>query len=250
VADKTKIVIESDASALAKKGADLFQRIAKESVERYHRFIVAVSGGSTPRAMHRLLSKEPYLSSIPWQRIHIFWVDERLVPYSHPDSNYGAAKQDLLDNTPIPTENRHPMPVHSAPEEVAFLYESILREFFGETMPVFDLIILGIGTDGHTASLFPNENLSVASGKSVIGVKGGNPDVYRLTLTLYVLNNARRVAFLVSGKRKADVVNRLLKCNDTRLPAFHVRPISGDLLWLLDKDAASQFSGAFTDGKT
>jgi len=158
VTGKIEIITISDAVRLAEKGAELMHNAAGEAVARKDSFAVAVSGGSTPRAMHRLLSQEPYLSDMPWQKTHFFWVDERMVPFDHPDSNYGAAQKDLMSMIPIPADQVYPMPAMMRPEEGADLYQAKLKTFFqdlGSLDPVFDLIILGIGTDGHTASLFP-----------------------------------------------------------------------------------------------
>jgi 6-phosphogluconolactonase len=237
-----EIIIEADAIQLANKGAALFDRCAKDSIERNGRFSVAVSGGSTPRAMHRLLGQGPYLVEINWQRTDIFWVDERLVPFDDPASNFGAAKTDWLDKIPIPASQVHPMPGQRQPEVGAEEYQSELEKFFYDrqsNFPIFDLIFLGIGTDGHTASLFPGATIALATDKWVLGVKGGNPDVFRLTLTLAVLNHARCICFMVSGNSKAPIMKTVFLDSEAQLPAQLVRPLNGKLLWLLDEAAAS-----------
>jgi 6-phosphogluconolactonase len=237
-----KIIIEADAIQLAHKGAALFKQHAKDSIERNGRFSVAVSGGSTPRVMHRLLGQEPYLFEVDWQRTDIFWVDERLVPFDDPASNFGAAKADWLDKIPIPANQIHPMPGEGQLEISAAEYQSGLEKFFHDrqdNFPMFDLIFLGIGTDGHTASLFPEDTAAQTTDKWVLGVKGGNPDVFRLTLTLPVLNQARSICFMVSGNSKAPVMETVFKNPEAQLPAQLVRPLSGKLLWLLDEAAAS-----------
>jgi len=192
--------------------------------------------------MHRLLTQEPRRSNIPWDQIHVFWVDERCVPVSDPASNFGAAKRDFIDQAPIPLNQVHPMPGEIEPEAGALKYQDDLVHSFqlGEGMlPVFDLIFLGIGTDGHTASLFPGHRALKEGKRMVLAVKGGNPDVNRLTLTLPVINNAREIVFLASGKEKAPVVKAVLNQTDERLPALRVKPHNGRLSWLMDKDAAS-----------
>jgi 6-phosphogluconolactonase len=237
-----EIVIEADAIQLAKKGAAIFYQCAKDSIERNGRFSVAVSGGSTPRAMHRLLGQEPYLSEIEWQRIDIFWVDERLVPLDDPASNFGAAKTDWLDKIPIPANQVHPMPGQRQPDVGAAEYQTELEKYFYDrrnNFPIFDLIFLGIGTDGHTASLFPVDSSAQTTDSWVFAVKGGNPDVYRLTLTLPVLNHARSVCFMVSGNPKASIMETIFLSSKAQLPAQRVKPLDGKLFWLLDKTAAS-----------
>jgi 6-phosphogluconolactonase len=215
---------------------------AERSVRRRGRFVAALSGGSTPREMHRLLAREPYLSGIPWEHTHLFWVDERCVPWSHVASNYGAARRDFLDRLPLRPGQIHPMPSGSLPDEGASQYEVELRTFFqtrpGEC-PVFDLILLGMGPDGHTASLFPDHPALSETERPVLAVKGGDPDVSRLTLTYPLINQARKLVFLVSGRSKAGAVKAVLQEKDPRLPAQRVRPAPGGLVWLLDKEAAS-----------
>jgi 6-phosphogluconolactonase len=237
-----EIIIEADAIQLANKGAALFNQCAKDSIDRKGRFSVAVSGGSTPRAMHRLLGQEPYLFEINWQRTDIFGVDERLVPLDDPASNFGAAKTDWLDKIPIPANQVHPMPGQRQPEVGAAEYQSELEKYFHDRQrkfPIFDLIFLGIGTDGHTASLFPGDTAAQTTDKWVLGVKGGNPDVFRLTLTLQVLNHARSICFMISGNSKAPIIKTVFLDSEALLPAQLVRPLTGKLLWLLDEAAAS-----------
>jgi len=201
--------------------------------------------------MHRLLATGPFRSQIPWANIHIFWVDERVVAYDSPDSNYGAAKKDLLENVPMSPGNIHPMPVHISPEKGAERYqEEISTHFHGKKsgLPSFDLVFLGIGQDGHTASLFPGQRALDEQEKWVVAVKGKTPDVYRLTLTLPILNSSREIVFLVSGKGKAPVVKTILENKEIRLPAQRIAPTHGKLTWLLDQDAASLLSGEKIDG--
>lgn len=236
------ITVAADRQTLAAKGAELFFQAALTAVQERGRFSVAVSGGSTPRRLHRKLADEYYAGAIPWSKGHIFWVDERCVAVDDPTSNYGSAKRDWLDKIVIPTERLHPMPARLPAEEGAALYERELREFFqmhANQFPVFDLILLGIGADGHTASLFPRQAALLEKRKWVAASTGGSPNVPRITLTLPVINNARKVVFIVAGKDKAGMVRRLLENGDTGLPAQRVRPINGRVRWLLDREAAS-----------
>jgi 6-phosphogluconolactonase len=242
MSNNIKRIIVPDSNQMAEKGAEMFCEIAKKSISDRGRFIVAVSGGSTPRAMHGRLSKEPYLSDISWKRTCIFWVDERMVDVDHPDSNFGTARKDLLEKIPISFDQIYPMPVMTHPEDGAGLYQMTLKTFFqgiGSDDPVFDLILLGIGKDGHTASLFPKQAFTNPAQSWVISVKGGNPNVFRLTFTYLILNSARHILFLVSGKDKALIVKSLFEDNTVDLPAKNIRPLNGTLTWLLDQEAAS-----------
>ena len=160
VKPKSQIIIKDSPDSLAREAAEIFVAMARESVAHRDHFSVAISGGSTPRHMHKMLAEDPYLSEMPWYKTHIFWVDERCVPENDPASNYGAAKSDFIDRVPVPKVNIHPMPCRVSPEDGAIRYQRELIDFFqsgDDRFPVFDLIFLGIGTDGHTASLFPGQ---------------------------------------------------------------------------------------------
>ena len=240
-----QIIVTHDPSELAETAAKIFGSTAKDCVMRRNLFTVAISGGSTPRGMHKLLAEEPFRSAIPWNKTHIFWVDERCVPADDPASNFGLAKKDFLERIPIPPEQIHPMPGKIAPEEGAKKYQEEMAKVFQkreEDLPIFDLIFLGMGKDGHTASLFPATQSLHGPGRWVIAVKGGHPNVYRLTLTYDVLNRAKRICFLVSGREKALIVKTVLEHKDARLPAQEIRPVKGKSKWLLDKEAASLLS--------
>lgn len=227
---------------LAHAGARIIISTAQDRITKTDRFVMAISGGSSPGVMHKLLTTEPYLSEIQWNKTHIFWVDDRCVPEDSPFSNYGSAKREFLDQVPIPIEHVHSMPTELPPEEGAVRYQRELMSFFhlkeGE-LPALDLTLLGIGPDGHTASLFPGHNALNEIKRMVVYVKGGNPDIYRLTLTFPVLNNAEKTVFFVSGRGKAEIVERILKHEEKMLPARMVQPLSGELIWLLDRDAAA-----------
>lgn len=230
---------------LARRGAGIFSQVANKSFEKRGRFIVAISGGSTPRGMHRMLGEEPFRSNIPWENTDIFWVDERCVPENDPASNYGAAKKDFLDRVPVPKAQIHPMPGEGSPENGALHYQRELLKVFqagaGE-LPVFDLIFLGLGTDGHTASLFPGQSSLKEKKRLVVSVKGGNPNVSRLTMTFPVLNRAGHIVFLVSGRDKASILKTVLKSEKAGFPAQRIHPLSERLTWLLDREAASLLS--------
>ncbi len=234
-----KIRVAPDAQQLAEAGAALFKKTVADAVQHRGRAAAALSGGSTPRAMNRLLAEPPYVDRIPWQCLHLFWVDDRMVPVDDPASNYGAARDDFISRVPIPPRQVHPMPALDPPTQGAERYTRELKRYFGSDAPVFDLILLGIGADGHTASLFPHQADAHQGPEWVLSAKGGNPDVYRLTLNYPVLNRARTAAFLVSGRGKAEMVRALLCDNEVRYPPQRIRPESGQLIWLLDQPAAS-----------
>ena len=237
-----EIIIKENPAGLCRAGADILFNEIKSSIKRQNAFTLAVSGGSTPRVMHRLLAKEPYRGAVPWEKTHLFWVDDRCVPLSDKASNYGAALKDFLEKTPMPPDRIHPMPTAISPSEGADRYQKDLKTFFhpgGKGFPVFDLVFLGIGTDGHTASLFPGHKALDEKEKWAIAVKGGKPNVNRLTLTFPVLNSAKKIVFLVSGKGKAEILGRLLGGKGTSLPAQRIKPAEGKLIWLVDRDAAS-----------
>jgi 6-phosphogluconolactonase len=231
---------------LAQKATTLFHQTAKESIDRQGRFVVAISGGSTPKRMYRMLAEEPYGSAIPWEKIYIFWVDERCVPENDPASNYGSAKKDLLNRVPVPEAQVYPMPGELPPKQGAQKYQKALIEFFhleDGRFPVFDLIFLGMGTDGHTASLFPGHRTVDEKERMVVTVKGGDPNVNRLTLTLPVLNRAKHIVFLISGKEKAATLKTVFKNHTARLPVQQIYASDKELTWLLDRQAASLLHG-------
>ena len=236
-----KIIVVADEDELARKGADFLSEAVGKPPNDQGRFSVALSGGSTPRPMYRSLSQPPYLSAISWQTLHVFWVDERMVPFDHPDSNYGAARDDFLSCVPIPPHHLHPMPVQVPPDQGALLYEAELKEFFEDAGggPLFDLIYLGVGKDGHTASLFPGREAVSKSSAWVLNVTGGAPHLPRLTLTPMVLNRAKRIVFMLSGHDKAPILKILWENGKKPLPAREIRPSNGELIWLVDRAAAS-----------
>ena len=239
--ENSRVIVTDGIERLAAEGAELFQRTAVASVARAGLFTVAVSGGSTPRPMHRLLAGDPYRSGIPWQFTHLFWVDERLVPVTDPDSNFGSAERDFLNQLTIPAGNIHPMSSRKPPPAAADDYEHELRRHFSHIAggkPVFDLIVLGVGEDGHTASIFPGDHSAVETTRWVTVVKGGTPHVERLTLTLPILNQARCIVYLISGSKKAVVVRSLLTDASVQLPPQRIAPKRGEIIWLLDTEAA------------
>jgi 6-phosphogluconolactonase len=204
---------------------------------------VALAGGTTPKAVYEALAKEPYRRSLSWASIHFYQGDERPVPVTHPESNWGMACGSLLDVVGVPDANRHPMRGDAADlDEAARAYASLLRERLDAhgAWPIFDLILLGMGPDGHTASLFPDTTGLDDTDHTVVANNVQQMDQTRLTLTLPTINAAREVWFLVTGAQKAEMAARILHERDAALPAYHVQPARGRCLWLMDGDAAGR----------
>jgi 6-phosphogluconolactonase len=244
----TELRVCRDPEELYDTAAALFADLAAEGVAARGRFTVVLSGGSTPRGLYELLASEKYRTRISWEKVQFFWGDERCVPPDHPESNYRMAREVLLDQIPIPAENIHRMPAEREDHAVAAAqYEETLREFFQVPVgqwPRFDLILLGMGEDGHTASLFPwtpalaeTERLVVANYVEKLGT-------HRLTLTVPVINQAAVVAFLVTGAPKASVLREVLEGarHPGRLPSQLIRPEKGLLLFILDRAAAKELT--------
>jgi len=207
-------------------------------------FSAALSGGHTPRDFYRTLSEDK--EAALWEKTHIFLADERYVPLSHPDSNYRMISETLLSGVPIPPRNIHQVPVN-APDaaSAAEKYDSHLKTFFGlppHTFPRFDLILLGMGEDGHTASLFPETTALHETEKLSTVVQVGGKKHDRITLTLPLINNAAAIVFLVMGEEKSAAVKRVVEDRDASLPAARVKPRDGKLLFVLDGGAASRLS--------
>ena len=247
-----QIHILVDPRALAQASADHFVTQAAQAIAQQGFFAVALSGGSTPQATYRLLATEEYAGRINWPLVHVFWTDERCVPPDDPLSNYRMARDALLEHVPLPPRNIHRMKGEIAPEVGAAEYETSLRSFFSRspfgridsgasTIPPFDLVLLGLGADGHTASLFPGTTAVREKVRWVIAHHISTLDQWRLTLTLPIINAAAQVTFIVSGTAKADTLRRVLTgpWSPNAFPAQVVQPASGRLLWLVDAEAGS-----------
>jgi 6-phosphogluconolactonase len=232
-----------DATALFRTAAEQVCASSRAAVAARGRFALALAGGRTPRGLYALLARDAtFRGAIPWDRTHVYWGDERHVPPEHPDSNYRMAREALLDHVPLPGANVHRVPVEEPDaRRAAERYEHDLRAGFalaGATPPRFDLVVLGLGADGHTASLFPGAEALDETVRLAVATRAPAPPIERITLTLPVLNHAACVAFLVSGADKAAVVRAVLaEPRGPPLPAQRVRP-AGRLVWLLDAAAA------------
>lgn len=237
-----------DSQHLAEGAAGMFVELATQAIRERGIFRVALSGGSTPRSMYAHLAKPPVSQAVDWSRVHVYWGDERMVPPSHTDSNYRMAHATLLSKVPIPESNMHRMRGELEPPEAARLYEDGLRKTFhvlddaegGEAgFPRFDLVVLGMGGDGHTASLFPNSDAVREKHHWVVPVHVNALGAWRVTLTPPILNAAACAMFLVVGAEKAERLREVLQgpYRPDVLPAQVVRPQEGKLVWLID-DAA------------
>ncbi len=228
-------------SALARAAAEHFVALAQEAVSAHGRFAVALAGGSTPRAMYTLLATGEFASRVDWTRVHIFWGDERCVPPDHPDSNYRTARKALLDYIPVPPDQVHRIQGEIEPALAADAYERTLQAFFAPGQPRFDLILLGLGEDGHTASLFPGTAAIHEPTRWVVGHYVSKLSAWRVTLTPVAINAAANVTFLVSGATKAGRLNQVLTgpYQPDVLPSQIVRPTNGRLSWLVDSAAAA-----------
>ncbi|OGW55274.1 MAG: 6-phosphogluconolactonase, partial [Nitrospirae bacterium RBG_19FT_COMBO_55_12] len=222
-----------------------FLALARESIASAEKFTVALSGGSTPRRLFSLLGTDPYQESVDWKRAHVFWADERAVPRDHPESNFKLAFDTFLSAVPIPTANIHRIKGEDGPDKAAKEYEDDLRSFFEiQGLPMFDLIILGIGEDGHTASLFSGSSALGETTRLALPVYPERSGTSRVTITLPVLNNAAHILFLASGHAKANIVAGVIGEGKTsgQYPAGLVNPAHGSLEWFIDKDAAAKLS--------
>jgi len=233
----TELHIFDDTRDLYRDAAERICDAAHEALDRGGRFILLLSGGSTPRALYALLGSAEYRQRVKWSATHLFWGDERMVPISDPQSNYRMVAETLLSRVEVPPENAHRIRTGSTPEESARGYEQELRRWFG-AVTNFDLALLGMGADGHTASLFPHSRALGEGQRLVVPVLEKSPE--RVTLTLPALNAALRVVFLVSGAQKAPALRAVLEGPpDPDLPAALVRPENGNVYWLVDRPAAS-----------
>ena len=243
------IEILPDAKALAERGADLFAFAAQEVAAARGTFTVALSGGHAPRPLYALLARQQFAQKIPWRRVHLYWGDERCVPPDDDASNYAMAYEAFIRHVPIPPENVRRMRGEDEPEEAARAYERLLSQppalaaSSKADLPVIDFVLLGLGPDGHTASLFPHSPALAVEDRLVV-VNEGEGTGKRLTFTYPVLNAARRVLFVVTGAAKAGMVAEVLEglMVPDAIPAQGVRPVHGKLTWLLDEAAAGELS--------
>jgi len=242
------IKVFEDREALARGAAELFAQQARQAVAARGRFLVLLAGGETPRHTYQLLAQEPYLDHIPWGTIHFFWGDERCVATNDPRSNATMAQRALLDHLPLQAEQIHPIRCDRSPQRDADSYQAELIDFFDGETPRFDFVFLGLGADGHTASLLPGSAAMEEQVRWTVVTRRPKEDFSRITLTAPIINQAELVLFLVAGSDKSTVLGNILKGSSVtpRYPAQLIRPQSGDLRWFVDYESASCLKGEQT----
>ena len=239
-----------DAAALARAAAERFVVAAEYAITAHERFVVALSGGSTPRRMYELLAQEPFASRVNWPRVHVVWGDERCVPPTDPESNFRMAREALLDHVPLPEGNVHRIHGEDDPARAAASYEATLRDVLrtpaGPPLPEagrnIDLALLGLGDNGHTASIFPGSAAADEHVRWVMAEYVHAVSMWRITLTAPVLNASAGILFLVSGGTKASMVDRILEGprQPRELPAQLIAPSRGHTQWLVDRAASAE----------
>ena len=241
-----EILIYSSAAELAHESARRFAELAETFTKDGGRGAVALSGGSTPKAMFQILAEKPFADRLPWSSIYFFWGDERCVPPDHEDSNYRTADETLLLKVPVPRENIFRIPAEDADHErAAASYSATLRTFFADEGPYFDLVFLGMGADGHTASLFPGTAALHANDRIAVANYVDKFKAWRITLTADTINRARNIIFLVAGADKAPALKEVIEGprNSEKYPSQLIEPSHGKLLWMVDEAAAKLLSG-------
>ena len=228
--------VYADGAALALAAAELFAEAARTAVAARGRFVVALSGGATPRSTYEILAEEPWRSRVPWPSFHVFWGDERCVPPNDERSNERMAREALLDHVPVVAGQVHPIRCAGDPAAAAARYEETLKEYFPEGRPRFDLVLLGLGANGHTASLFPGAAVLKEERRWAAEVFLAEEDLWRVTLTAGAINSAALVVFLVAGRDKADILRRVRERprDISNLPAQMIEPTDGELVWLVE----------------
>ena len=239
---KPEIIVVPDPAAVAREAAQHVVSLAQEAAASRGRFSIALSGGSTPGALYSLLAEEPYRGQIPWKQVHLFWGDERCVPPDDAGSNYRLVDEALITHVPVPSENVHRVRGELEPRTAARAYAKTLHDYFCGPRTRFDLVLLGLGSDGHTASLFPGSAALRDTEQQVVAVEAHYQDrpSHRVTLILSAINSARQVWFLVTGGEKAGIVQAVLEGPDRGLPAQQIRPRAGQIAWMMDAAAAAR----------
>ena len=241
-----EVLICADAAELAREAARRFAELAVAFTSDAGRFTVALSGGSTPKAMFQILAEKPFADSLPWRSIYFFWGDERCVPPDHAESNYRMANETLLSKVPVPRENIFRIPAENEDHErAAAIYSETLQAFFADEQPGLDLVFLGMGADGHTASLFPGTTALCADGGGAAANYVDKLQSWRITLTADAINRARNVIFLVAGADKAPALKEVIEGprNPKQYPSQLIMPSHGALLWMVDEAATKLLQG-------
>jgi 6-phosphogluconolactonase len=242
---KPNVRIFENLDLLSQAAAKLFIETSAQAISERGRFLVTLSGGNTPTELYKLLAQSPYKEQVDWTHVHIFWGDERCVPVEDLENSYRQAHDVLLSRVLIPTENIHRVDSELEPAEAAKDYALVLNEFASPPLdwPRLDLVLLGMGEDGHAASLFPGSEVNVSTPTLAVTAQYQDRPANRVTLTPLVFNSARRIIFLVSGESKAQTLANVLYGGyyPEQFPAQRFRPTDGELIWMVDKLAAKQF---------
>lgn len=236
----TKVRVLEDVAALAEAAAEEVVRAANEAVRNHGRFTIALSGGSTPKALYERLASDDFRDRLPWNAVHLFWGDERHVPPDHPESNFRMVREAMLDRVPVPPENVHRIRAEVEAERAAEEYEAGMRSFFALApgqWPRFDLVLMGLGPDAHTASLFPGNPAVLENERLVVAPWVEAHHTFRITMTPPVFNRAAGLLFLVSGEKKAPAVHAVIEGerDPMRYPA---QVVEGNVVWMVDRAAA------------
>ncbi len=240
-----QVRVFEDIGSLSRAAMELTVSLSQKAVAAAGRSTIALSGGSTPKQFYTLLGSVPGRDAVQWPQVHFFWADERCVPMDNPESNFRLAYDSFLSGMPIPAENIHRIKGELGPSRAARAYEDDMRRFFGGAgVPAFDIILLGVGQEGHTASLFPGSSALRETTRLALPVYLKRPKRDRVTLSLPVLNHAASVLFLASGSAKAEAVSAILESGSAhRYPAGLVQPLHGQVTWFLDREAAGKLRG-------
>ncbi len=219
--------------SLSIAAAHFFTTACQQSIAAHDKFTVALSGGNTPKRFYELLATAEFSKNINWKKVFIFFSDERYVLHSDTESNFNMASASLLNHIPIPSKNIFAIPTSSSPEKDAVKYEADIKKLFGSNTPVFDLILLGMGEDGHTASLFPGNKILEEKKRLVKEVYLPEKGIYRISFTFPLINQAKQILFLVSGKEKEPVLKKILSKRKIKKP-LPVQLIKGNILWMVN----------------
>jgi 6-phosphogluconolactonase len=241
---KRDVRIFENLESFSEAAAVLFIESSARAITERERFLVALSGGNTPLRLYQLLAETPYHEQVDWPHVHVFWGDERCVPAEDLENSYRQAHDVLLGHVPIPSENIHRVQSDLEPETAAINYALALKQFASPRLgwPRFDLMLLGMGDDGHTASLFPDSEVNVSTPTLAVTAQYQSRPAYRVTLTPLVFNSARRIIFLISGESKSETLANVLygDYHPDKLPAQRIHPNDGEVIWLVDQAAASK----------
>lgn len=241
MASRLDIHIEKTADALSRFVAERVAEILSRAIAEHENGSLVLSGGETPCGVYRILGSKPLSERLDWNCVHLFFGDERAVPPDHPDSNYGMIRRELIDRIPVPEENVHRIHGELSPQEATQKYADEIQWYFNKEIPRFDCVLLGVGEDGHTASLFPGTEALNERESPVAASFVPRLGTWRVTLTFPVINNAREVIFIAEGERKAPILKKMIESPvpSLDLPATMVRPHNGVAHWMLDSAAAS-----------